>query len=167
VYLLCPFLGIACLWDYSTGKIPNFLQFNLMSIGLIYSYGISGWRGVLAFLLKVLVVTAIMFPIFILSMIGAGDVKLIALASGYFPLNKIIWFVFYLVLCAAFIGAIKLIVNRRIRLQWSHFFMYIKEVATVGEIKPYHQTHDEQVCSSIEMSGPVLFSVLLAWGGVY
>lgn len=167
MYLLCPFLGIACLWDYSTGKIPNFLQFNLFSIGLIYSFYLDEWRGVLVFLTKLLIIGAILFPVFVLSMIGAGDVKIIALSAGYFPMTKIIWFIFYLMLCAAVIAVAKLVIDKRVRERLKFLANYVRRVKLSRKLEPYHPTYEKQVRSSIVMSGPVLLSVLLALGGVY
>lgn len=167
MYLLCFFLGIACLWDYSTGRIPNFLQFNLMCIGILYSYGYGGWKGLLGFAVKVVVVGAILFPLFVLSMIGGGDVKMIALAAGYFSKEKILWFAFYIALCAAIIAIARLVISKSMRARWAYFFKYIRDFFSTGVVKPYHISHEKQVNSSIVMSGPILFSALLAWGGVY
>lgn len=167
VYLLCPFLGIACLWDYSTGRIPNFLQFNILGIGLIYSFCFGGWKGVLIFLLKAVLVGSVIFPLFILSMLGAGDIKIIALAAGYFPVSKLLWFAFYLAVSAAVVSVIKLLVSRSVRERIRHFLLYVRETVNTKQIKPYHQTREGQIKSSIVMSGPVLFSALLALGGVY
>lgn len=167
MYLLCLLIGIACLWDYSSGKIPNFLQFNIFSIGLIYSFCSGGEMGIVTFLAKIVIMGFIFFPLFVLSMIGGGDVKIIALSAGYFPFSQILWFVFYLMISASLIALVKMLIDRNIRERWSFCLKYIQETISTGIVKPYHSSYKRQIKSSIVMSGPVMFSVLLAMGGVY
>lgn len=191
MYFLSPLLGIACLWDYSTGKIPNFLQFNIMSIGLLYSYYRSGWSSVLNFLIKVMVVGIIFLPLFMIKTIGAGDVKTLALAAGFFKVPQILWFVFYVMLSAVIFSLIIQYFNQLYQQiskskfcirsladailsmfryyvkRFKLFIDYINNYKNTKQLTPYHLEYSERRNASIVMSGPMLISVILALGGVY
>ena len=167
MYLLSFLLGIACLWDYSTGKIPNFLQFHILSTGLIYSFYGYGLRGAAAFLAKVVITAGVLFLPYLLSMIGAGDVKMIALAAGFLKRPQIMLFIFFTLLAAVPPALIKILADKGMKKRFAHFFEYIEDCIKTKKVKSYHRSRDEQLKTGIAMSGPVLFSILLAIGGVY
>lgn len=164
---LCLFLGAACVWDYTTRRIPNLLMVLLMCTGMMYSYMTKGWVGVAVYLLTVLIIATIMFIFFALSMIGGGDVKLIALAGGFFEGDRILWFVLYLMAAAAVISLIKLLCDRKLKDRFIYFFKYVSECMKSKELRPYSLNHEEFERNSIAMSGPILISVLMHWGGLY
>lgn len=167
MFILCPCLGVACLWDYETGRVPNFLQFIIFGLGLIYTFSTGGETGALFYLIKAAVMILIGFPLFRLSMIGAGDVKLIALAAGFFPAKSILWFVFYIFLSAALFSIFGFAVKKNLKERFLYLFKYMTEVSKTGELKAYNPQKSDMIKGGIVMSGPVLISALMYWGGVY
>lgn len=62
--------------DLLTRKIPNWLTFPAMLLGLVAQFWFVGWGGMLSGVLGVLVGFALFFPIYASGYMGAGDVKL-------------------------------------------------------------------------------------------
>lgn len=141
--LLCPFLGVACLWDYSYRRIPNFLQLLLWGVGLIFSFWNEAWRGLIAYNLTSLVVMISFYPFFVFGLLGAGDIKIIGLSAGFFRGVDIPAFLLITFLLAAVFGIIK--------------WLYMRKRGKRERVRK----------EVVIMSGPILISALLHWGGVY
>lgn len=167
MFLLCPCLGVACLWDYETGRIPNFLIFIVGGLGMIYSFSVGGMTGFFFYLIKAAVMVLIGFPLFRLSMIGAGDVKLIAVAAGFFPSGSILWFVFYIFVAAGILSIIKIFTRKNMKERFMYFLEFMTDVSKSGRLKAYTPGKTDRKSVGIVMSGPVLISALMYWGGVY
>jgi prepilin peptidase CpaA len=113
-------LAIACTTDLRSRRIPNLLTFTTVLFGLwlnVVFYGFDGLRDSASGLGIAL---AMLFPLFLLRWMGAGDVKLM-MAIGALKGPE---FAFYACLWAAVFGAIialiGLIKARRLTLSLQH-----------------------------------------------
>ncbi len=70
------FALLAMYFDLKTYKIPNYLNVCGLIIGVISSAFIGGLNGVLVSGLSILGVFALLFPLFAMRVMGAGDIKL-------------------------------------------------------------------------------------------
>lgn len=123
--------------------------------------------GVARFFIKIAVSVAVIFPLFIISVFGAGDVKLISLAAGFFSLDRIPWFALFMMIGAAAVSIIRLVIDRKMNERFRYFFKYARNLILTRKIEPYPKSREEQVREGVVMSGPILFSVMMAVGGVY
>jgi prepilin peptidase CpaA len=64
---------VACVWDVRTSRIPNVLTFT--AIGLAPAFHLIVGGGASYATLGLLVGLAVLFPMFALGAMGAGDVK--------------------------------------------------------------------------------------------
>lgn len=167
MWLICPFLGIACLWDYELRKIPNLLLFSAFGFGIIISFFLCGIIGVVWFILKVIITICVSSILFFLGMLGAGDVKLLGIVAGFIEFRRIGWFVFYSFLVAAIIGLIKISINKKLTERIKYFFEYVKSCQREGKLRLYMTERNEIIKNSVAMSFPILVSVLLGIGGLY
>ena len=92
--ILCLSL-LASAWDLKTYRIPNWLTFGAILVGLsvnIVFYGLDGLTNSFGGLL---LGGAVMFPFFWFGGMGGGDVKLAAafgaLGGFYFTINTLLW----------------------------------------------------------------------------
>ena len=165
--LLCPFLGVACLWDYSERRIPNLIPFVIFGMGLIYKYCFFGWIGVSGFALSIVLVTLALFPLFRLGMLGGGDVKLIASSAGFFSGKEALIFVASIFLISAVPALVKIIRTKSIRERFGFLAGYAKRSVTGRKAGVYLSDREEKKRAGIALSGPILMSAILHWGGVY
>ncbi len=161
---LCVFLAAACGFDYKKKRIPNgLLALEALSGAAECLYG-SGFPGVSVFVGKALLVTALLYPLFRIGTLGAGDVKLFGVTAGYLPFGKILTFLFFSLLTAAVISLIKMWKEKSFRGRAARLWGYGEDVIKNGRGKLYPvEEQGARVC----LSGPVLISALLCWGGAY
>ncbi|MCM1184929.1 MAG: A24 family peptidase [Lachnoclostridium sp.] len=164
---LCLFLAVAAFFDYSKGKIPNPLLIIMLLAGAGQSFGMGGAAGGGVFLAEVVMITALLYPLFMIGTVGAGDVKLLGICAGYFPRDKILYFLFFSMLWAAIFSLIKLWRMKNVKERLLYLGEYLMEVAQTGKWRLYMENERERRTAGICMSGPVLISALLYMGGVY
>ncbi len=164
---LCLFLVVACGFDYRWRKIPNFLILMIAMVGVLQHWSVSGMEGVLWYLGTVLLVAAMLYPIFKIGSLGAGDVKLLGVTAGYFPFKKILTFLFVSLLIAAMISLVKMWKKNNFTERLRYLFAYLADVCRSGNYKLYLENEADRRAVGICLSGPVLLAVLLHWGGFY
>jgi prepilin peptidase CpaA len=102
--VLLALLILAAVIDYRTYRIPNWLTLSGAAFGLIYSAvhpGVSD-QGFLWSLGGLAFGFAVMLPMYVLRVMGAGDVKLMAMAGAFLGFNA----TFHAVLCTFIVGGI-------------------------------------------------------------
>lgn len=164
---LCFLLGIACCYDYRSGRIPNFLVLIMLAVGWWYHTVTEGIWGMLSFLVGGVAVMLLLYPLFKIGALGAGDVKLYGICAGYFPGDKIIFFLFLSLLIAAIISVIKMIKESNAVERISYLCEYLLGVVQSGNFHLYIENEKERKTTGICLTGPILCSVLLYLGGVY
>lgn len=96
------------------------------------------WQAAL-YMVRLLAVTAIWFPLFRLRMIGAGDVKLMALTAGYLGFPASAGVIIYGFFIGAVLAFLKMLVYKNLYQRLSYFFAYIRRLFRTGEAVPYYQ----------------------------
>lgn len=76
--LLASVLGTAVVTDLRSSRIPNWLTFSAMGIGILIQAWIGGLTGALSGLAGLGVGMGLFFPLYVCKALGAGDVKLMA-----------------------------------------------------------------------------------------
>jgi prepilin peptidase CpaA len=102
--VLFALLIVAAVSDYRTYRIPNWLTFGGIAFGLLYSIAApASWHtGFLWALQGLLVGFLIMLPLYALKAMGAGDVKLMAMAGTFLGAPD----TFYAALCTFIVGGV-------------------------------------------------------------
>ncbi len=161
------FLCVACFFDYSRRKIPNILLLMMLITSVFRKFTESQWKGVFLFAGVVLLWMLVLYPLFKIGALGAGDVKLLGICAGYFPYSKILHFLFYSLLIAAIISLMKLLIQRNTKERLMYLAEYIVDVLRHGYFHLYFQNTRDSRQAGICLAGPVLGSVLLYIGGIY
>lgn len=154
-------LIIATIQDFRCSKISNILVILGYSISFIYQviYEVN----ILLWLCGILLPIVMLFLLFYLKMIGAGDVKLLSVIGGFVGgRNSIQIFIW-----ALFIGAVwsllKMLRYGNLRTRFSYFFHYIYCLITNHSRIPYREKGTNQKSYTIQFS----FAILLAYIGYY
>ncbi len=161
-------LFLAAVADLKTDRIPN--GFIVLGIavggagGLWYHSDL--WQSVLSMFLAFL----LMYPLFKIGALGAGDVKVLMMTGSFMTINE-----FLIVLAVSFvIGAvfslIKILAEHNGRERICYFLSYLVEVMRTRQWRLYGentvQDYQRYCRNKIHFTIPVLFGVVLRIGGV-
>jgi prepilin peptidase CpaA len=99
--LLLGLLAVACLIDVRSFKIPNWLTFGGAAFALIYSAVVpfSDGEGFIWSLGGLAAGLAIMLPAYALRVMGAGDVKLMAMVGAFLGLTPTVYAALFVFVC--------------------------------------------------------------------
>src|SRR6516164_1590830 len=104
-YLLFALIAIAAVSDIRSRRIPNWLTFGGMLVGLAVNAALLGSRGLKTSALGLLVGFGVYFALYLFRAIGAGDVKLMgAVGALVGPSNW--WSVFLVAAIAGGVAAL-------------------------------------------------------------
>lgn len=135
--ICCLMAGVAAAFDYGSRRIPNRLMLGMLLWGVVHAGLKDSFRGILMFLGITVLTVLVLFPLYSVGKVGAGDVKLVALCCGFLGKRKMAYFLFAMLLIAALFGLLKLL--------------------------KYGRGRSNRIC----MAGPVFLSLLLHLGGIY
>lgn len=104
---------MACYYDYRWKRIPNLLVIVIGVIGTVRSF--VGWDigGCLFYIGTAIAVIGLFYIFFQIGALGAGDVKLFGVCGGFFPSDKIIYFLFFSLFFAAIISILKICIYKQ------------------------------------------------------
>lgn len=130
-------LVFAAIWDVRKGKIPNLLTGAGIIVGMAHRIWQAGIWGLLEGTVQMLIPAVLLYLMFRIHALGAGDVKLfmaIACMSG--------WGIFISVFLSSFLAAaiyaiIKLAVCRELIPCLLRFSQYVCQSVVSGKLMPY------------------------------
>lgn len=125
--------------DLQTGKISNHLILTSLIAGLFYQLHVNGLQGIFAGVCGSIFSIILLFPIFTIRGLGAGDIKLIAVVSCFLSIVQYRTILIFIVV-SIFAGALQSIFQRLIHHKFPR---------------------------TIHFSIPILVSAILHMGGVY
>lgn len=164
---MCIFLAIACYFDYKTHRIPNGLIVCGLPAGVGYRLIGDGVGGVLEYLASVLLTTMLFYFFFWIGTMGAGDVKMLGVCAGFFPWNKVLYFLFFALAIAAMFALCKMYLERNMKERLYYLGEYLWDVLRCGRWKLYFAAERQGAKTGICMAGPVFCSALMYMGGIY
>lgn len=170
MYIYLFVLVLATLWDVNTGKVPNKLfvfgviicQAYLLMQGSVEAASLALIYGILIML--------VMFPIFAIGGIGAGDIKLMMLLPTCFSIKESVKVIFLSMILGAVIGIVRLMVFRISKDCIIRVIEYFLKIIHQKEILIYNQMSEiKSGClgkNQIHFTIPLLVSVVIWIGGI-
>lgn len=146
-FVLLLFLSGCALSDLKTGKIPNVLVlFGAVSFGFcVFIRGPSSGYEIreagtifLLFLARSLFTAGVFFPLFLFRMMGAGDIKVMAVTAGCLGVERGFEIIFYGLAAAAAWSLIYMLRKRILLSRIRYFLNYIKNIYRTECILPYY-----------------------------
>lgn len=160
------FLVPAVICDVRTNKIPNAIIVTGYVTGLLYQGVSAGWHGILRGLLGAFLPLIVLFPVFTIRGLGAGDLKLLSVAGIFFTIYKSIYCLIFTIFFGGVFAVCKMLYQRNFIERMQYFIRYFKDVCVTGCFRKYNvETTDMR--SKIHMSVPILLAALLGIGGFY
>lgn len=162
-------LFLSAFSDLKTDRIPNGFIFLGILSGIFCS--ILFGRNLSAVPASVLLAFLLLYPLFQIGAMGAGDVKLFMMIGCFYGARNLA----YIMAGAFVIGAVfslgKLITEKNGRESFLYFFSYLHEVIRSRRIKRYGEERNgnyHTYCKNkIHFAVPVLFSVVCRMGGLF
>lgn len=145
-------LLIAVSTDIRTGRISNRLVCFGLGTGLIFQIWESGSRGMFVFLIQVIFPVIILFLLFLMRALGAGDIKLFSVIGGIWNFKVLAYCMFFAFLTGAVFSFFKLVYQKNLFLSLKHFFQYVQVSLQEGKIMEYERRCDGKqniICFSI------------------
>lgn len=165
--VLAVILNAAMLSDLLTGRIKNHLILTGLVLGLLYQVLTAGTGGIFVFAGGVLLPLAVTFPLFAFRAIGAGDVKLLAVAGGFLGMETMPKCLLWSLLFGALAALLKMLSRGSFCRRFLYLAEYVGQSFREGRWKPYGQPFQEEE-AVIHLSVCILFAALACViGGVF
>ena len=150
--------AVASIFDLREDRIPNALIIIGGLGGPLLGWIISGLAGVAYALISGIIVFAILFPVYLIRGIGAGDVKLMIILAMYMHMPKGIYLMIISFVLATTVSLFRLIMNRQLFLRLNRIKGYLSACVIEGRVLPYRSF--DQKDSYIRLA-PFMFTSLI------
>lgn len=166
--LLLLLLFLAAVADLKTDRIPN----GFVVLGTIIGVSGSLWYrpGLWHTVLSVLLAFLLMYPLFKIGVLGAGDVKVFMMIGSFLSASGFLMVLAWAFIIGALFSLIKLVAERNGRERICYFLSYLSDVIKTRQWKLYGehmvQDYEQYRKNKIHFTIPILFSVILRIGGV-
>ena len=130
-------LAAAGLWDVRAGRIPNLW----LGFWLIAGFGLfacSGWLAAAGYLIRIAAIASILFLFFLCRMMGAGDIKCMALICGYLGISSGVRAIGLGMVFGAAWSFIRLLRKGLMRERMGRLFAYVGQVFREKRILAYY-----------------------------
>ena len=148
----------ACITDLQDQKIKNPLILTGYAAGFWYIIYRQGVPGIPIFFVRAILPIAIFYILFVIGVLGAGDIKLISVLSTFLTLKETCTVVFFSFVLGAIAALFKMLLNREL---WARI-AYLSDYASIciGERKllPYQRIGKN---STIHFSVPIFISFII------
>lgn len=152
--------------DIKYHKIPN----KLLIVGVVSSWVSKFWEegfiGLGMCLGCMIIPFLLLFPLFVMRMIGAGDIKLLCMIAFVMKPGQIIYLLLYACLIGGIWAIIKMIWNKSFIKRFLYLKNYVTRRVMIGEREKYF-SKEEGYRDTISFALPIGLSYLLYLGGMY
>ena len=135
--LLLLLSGAALFFDLRTGRIPNILILFGLLAACVLRTAAFGTAGVLSFLAGAGFPFLVLFLLFRLGMMGAGDIKLLMAAGGLLGWPGSLRFFVLSILFGTLVSAIVFAGRVRFSDRFRYFRAYVRKALLTGEVSRY------------------------------
>ncbi len=163
-------LAVAAVMDVCFDKIYNEWICLAVMGGLSYSVWRGGAEGLVTALISMTIPVMLLYPLFMVNCLGAGDIKLLASVGCFLSIKET-------VICLGisfFIGAVfsffKMMAEKNFLQRFRYLISYIREVAGTGEWKMYGEEEAGEKGrkkDKIHFALPVFLGVVIYKGGLF
>lgn len=170
IEILLLVLAVVAAMDFLFDRISNWWILLLLVTGLSFAAWKGGLHGFVEALVSAAVPALILYPLFMIGGLGAGDVKLLAVVGGFLPVRKAVFCLAVSFLIGAVFSLLKMAAERSFAERMGYLMSYLCGVFKSGKWELYAQDIKdgrERKRGKIHFALPVLISVMLFAGGVY
>ena len=133
-------LMAAVYMDYRQNRIPNWMVIFGIISGFVISYVHGGIGTVLEGFLGMFLPIIFLYPLFMIGAIGAGDLKLFAVAGSYLGIKGITISFMVAFMVGAIISLVKMLRFHNFKERIYYFFSYMADILLKGKWKLYEES---------------------------
>ncbi|MCC8137297.1 MAG: prepilin peptidase [Clostridiales bacterium] len=151
----------AVLCDLWAERIPNAVIAAGLAMGMIYQLFEEGPLGLILFLGGALLPLLLLGGLYFFRMLGAGDIKLLCVAGGFFGPAGVFVCLMRSLFAAGVLSLLILYRHHELGERLGYFLRYVSDYAKSGQWRPYLDGVKENArfCFSV----PVLIGILLSF----
>lgn len=161
---------MAAALDFYKGKIPNVLILTGSCYGLVR---MVYYQDILKFIPGIIFPILILFPLYKIGVIGAGDIKLFSMIGFYFTFMETMFCIFLSFVFGAIFSVISFVRYKNFLERMTYLVSYLKEYFLTGHFQYYYsslnnnqKSHFDESKTKIHLAIPIFLSVLFHVGGV-
>ncbi len=168
ITILFLILAVATITDLLFDKIYNEWILIGAAAGLSYAVWQGGGDGLIRALLSMAVPIVLLYPLFMIGGLGAGDIKLIAVAGCFLTIKETVLCLGISFFLGAVLSLLKMAAEKNFLQRMKYLLSYILDVFKSGEWKLYEENlKDRKKEGKIHFSLPVLLAIAIYKGGIY
>ncbi len=156
-------LFLAAVSDIRTSRISNRLVLAGLGMGILFRLWEEGPIGVFTFFIHVTVPIIVLFILFLMRVLGAGDIKLFSVISGICGFREWIGCVAAAFIIGAILAVVRMIYQRNFSMRILCLGIYIRTILTERSFFPYPFGAKEQE-NTIHFSIAILIGYLVNLG---
>jgi len=137
------FICIAVITDYMEYKIKNISVLMFSAIGVLVNAVMSGMDGIFDSFCGLLI-PLLLFPLFMLKMLGAGDIKALCAIGSIVGLKTSIYTVLFSFIAGGAIALMYMILRKNAWYRMKQFGKYVSLCFLTQTLQPYGEFTDEK-----------------------
>jgi prepilin peptidase CpaA len=161
VLTLYAIIIVAVIQDFKYMRISN----RLIVVGIVLSvaFGIflGGMPRIICILLNISFPVIVLYLLYLLGVLGAGDIKLFSVVGGFTNFKTLTGCMFAAFVVAAVFSFLKMLYNKNLGFSLFKGQLFVKEVLQ-GNISSYRKTRAEE-CNLIHFSAAVFIGLLVVY----
>ena len=170
MYLCLTVLAISLAIDLVSGRIPGSVSIAGLVISQIYALCSTGSVTYAMFaLISGIMVLVILYPLFAIGGLGAGDIKLMMMLPGFMGIRTSVCAIMYSFVFCALIGIVLLYIRGNLMFRLTEVKNYITAVRMSGKISRYETfpsgVKNASLSNRIHFTVPLLAGVTFTYGG--
>lgn len=129
--------------DFKEYKVKNELILFGFITAFLYQIFCFGLQGFISYGIGIIVPILILFLLFLLHMLGAGDIKLFSVIGSFFGVEAILSCMYYSFMVGAILSILLLLKKKQFLVRFQYFFHYISDCISSKQIKPYRDEENQ------------------------
>ena len=155
-------MALAVISDFKTYKIKNVFVLPFVAAGLVTNLVLTGTGGLLDSALGALVPVILLFFLYSLRMLGAGDIKLFSAIGAVAGLRFGLFTMAYALISGGIIALVLIAVRRNGAARLKHLHIYLKSSLLTLSFQPYTSFEDKSDGAKFHMSAAAAAGVIIA-----
>lgn len=159
---------IAAFNDLKTGKISNAIVFPVFVLGLLWCFSESGLDGLANSILGGLLPLTLL-PLFIMRMLGGGDIKLLMALGSWLGFEDCTRLILLSILCGGIMAVVVMAFQRNCGFRFRKLGIYLKSCLIGRRLLPYQDFSRMEHGAALPFALAVLLGftcLLLSKGGM-